>query len=121
MFTAGQEPGRFANVPYGLKDKRLIGAYRTPTLRNVVLTGPYMHDGTLTTLKDVLRYFNEGISTATNPFIDPQLLGPPHADGLAMGQRLGLSPAELDTLELFLWSLRGNDLPAVLAEPPSPR
>src|SRR5439155_245263 len=43
LFSPGKEPGRFAHVPYGLKDKYLIGAYRTPTLRNVVLTAPYMH------------------------------------------------------------------------------
>ncbi len=36
------------------------GAFKTPTLRNVALTGPYMHDGSLKTLKDVVAFYAGG-------------------------------------------------------------
>ncbi len=37
-----------------------IGAFKTPTLRNVARTAPYMHDGSLATLKDVVEFYNNG-------------------------------------------------------------
>jgi cytochrome c peroxidase len=40
--------------------------FRTPSLRNVALTAPYMHNGTLATLRDVLRFYNEGRSENPN-------------------------------------------------------
>ncbi len=46
-----------------------IGKFRTPTLRNVSLTGPYMHDGSQRTLEDVVEYYNQG--GEKNPFLDP--------------------------------------------------
>ena len=52
------EAGRFAALPIGLKEARFIGAYRTPTLRNLARTGPYFHDGaqeTLSSCDPVLR------------------------------------------------------------------
>lgn len=38
----------------------LIGAFKTPGLRNVALTAPYMHDGSLESLEDVIRFYNRG-------------------------------------------------------------
>jgi cytochrome c peroxidase len=40
--------------------------FRTPTLRNVALTAPYMHNGTLATLDDVLRFYDDGRSLNPN-------------------------------------------------------
>ena len=40
--------------------------FRTPTLRNVALTGPYMHNGTLATLEDVLHFYDKGRSENPN-------------------------------------------------------
>ncbi len=40
--------------------------FRTPTLRNVTLTAPYMHNGTLATLEDVLEFYDEGRSRNPN-------------------------------------------------------
>jgi cytochrome c peroxidase len=40
--------------------------FRTPTLRNVALTAPYMHNGTLATLEDVLRFYDNGRSENPN-------------------------------------------------------
>jgi cytochrome c peroxidase len=104
----GKEPGRFRFVPDGLKDVRLIGAFKTPTLRNLQLTWPYMHTGNLEKLSDVLAYFSSGVAGDAVTHLDPLLL----QHGEAM--RLGLSQADLAALELFLRSLRGNDLPPLL-------
>lgn len=48
-----------------------IGKFRTPTIRNISLTGPYMHDGSLRTLEDVVEYYNRG--GEKNPFLDPAI------------------------------------------------
>jgi len=37
-----------------------MGSFKTPTLRNIALTAPYMHDGSLTTLEDVVDHYNNG-------------------------------------------------------------
>jgi cytochrome c peroxidase len=44
-----------------------IGAYRTPTLRNVSLTAPYMHDGSIQTLADVVWHYSQAIPDDTTP------------------------------------------------------
>lgn len=61
------ELGRFI-VTRQLKD---IGAYKTPTLRNINLTAPYMHDGSLKTLEEVVEYYNKG--GKKNPFLAPAI------------------------------------------------
>jgi cytochrome c peroxidase len=48
--------GRYA-VTRDLTD---IGAFKTPTLRNVALTAPYLHDGSLKTLEEVIQFYNNG-------------------------------------------------------------
>jgi len=47
------------------------GLFKTPTLRNIALTAPYMHDGRFSSLEDVLEHYNEGIkgSTTLSPLI----------------------------------------------------
>jgi cytochrome c peroxidase len=45
-----------------------IGAFKTPTLRNVTVTAPYMHDGSLQTLEEVIELYNKG--GESNPFLD---------------------------------------------------
>lgn len=65
--------------------------YRTPGLRNVALTRPYMHDGSLSTLADVVAFYNRGGSP--NELLDP-LIRP-----------LGLSDTEQADLVAFLHSL----------------
>jgi cytochrome c peroxidase len=50
-----------------------IGAFKTPTLRNIELTAPYLHDGSLATLEDVVEFYNNGgRSKTTDPV--PELL-----------------------------------------------
>ena len=48
--------GRYA-VTRDLTD---IGAFKTPTLRNIALTAPYLHDGSLKTLEEVIQFYNNG-------------------------------------------------------------
>jgi cytochrome c peroxidase len=58
------ELGRFL-VTRELKD---MGAFKTPGLRNVALTAPYMHDGSENTLDDVIAFYDRGGNT--NPYLD---------------------------------------------------
>jgi cytochrome c peroxidase len=76
--------------------------YRTPTLRNVVLTAPYMHDGSLPTLRDVLLFYNRG--GVPNETLDP-LIRP-----------LGLSDGEIDDLLNFLRSLTGANVDVLVSD-----
>ena len=50
------ELGRF-NVTKIIAD---IGKFKTPSLRNVALTGPYMHDGSIATLEEAIEYYDKG-------------------------------------------------------------
>jgi cytochrome c peroxidase len=47
------------------------GAFKTPTLREIARTAPYMHDGSLATLEDVVEYYNKGCTP--NPQLDEEL------------------------------------------------
>jgi cytochrome c peroxidase len=47
------------------------GAFRTPSLRDVALTAPYMHDGSQATLEDVIEFYNKGANR--NPYLDEEL------------------------------------------------
>ena len=69
--SSPQQPdlGRF-EVTKAEKDRF---AYRTPTLRNIELTAPYMHDGSLATLREVVDFYDKGGNQ--NPGLDP-LMGP---------------------------------------------
>ncbi len=81
------ELGRFV-VTLNLRD---IGAFKTPSLRNVAVTGPYMHDGSIETLEEVIEFYNQG--GHKNPF-------------LASGIRpLGLTEQEKKDLVEFLKAL----------------
>lgn len=74
-------------------------AYRTPTLRNIALTGPYMHDGSMQTLEEVVEFYNSG--GISNPNKDP-LLKP-----------LNLTSAEKSDLVGFLRALTGDNIEAL--------
>ena len=76
--------------------------FRTPSLRNVAVTMPYMHDGGLTTLRDVLDFYNAGAK--------------PH-DGLDPGLKpLGLSGRDLAAIEAFLHSLTSSTISTLIGE-----
>ena len=71
------------------------GAFRTPSIRNVALTAPYMHDGSLKTLKEVVDFYVGGGSS--NPHRDPEIKPLTH-----------LTKAERTDLVSFLESLTGE-------------
>lgn len=76
--------------------------YRTPSLRNVALTAPYMHDGSLANLEQVVRFYNRG--GIANEGLD-ELLVPLH-----------LSEQEILELVEFLFSLSGNQVDQLIAD-----
>jgi len=65
------ELGRFA-VTEGLDE---LGAFKTPTLRNIAVTDPYMHDGSLKTLRDVVVHYNNGGVTTKGDKVNDFLSG----------------------------------------------
>lgn len=71
------------------------GKFRTPSLRNIALTAPYMHDGRFATLRDVLDHYNA--AGHASPTLDPMMK--------FQGEGLNLSEQDLDDLEAFLHSL----------------
>jgi cytochrome c peroxidase len=109
---SGQEAGRFARVPVGQKDRYLIDAYKTPTLRNLPRTGPYFHNGEESSLRKVVEFYNEGAHL--NLYLDPELRG---KDGHT--RLLDLNEADINALTLFLTALGGSDVDAILKKPPS--
>ena len=71
------------------------GKFRTPSLREVARTAPYMHNGSLATLEDVVHFYNQGG-------------GPGQTAGL---EPLGLTDAEIAQLVAFLESLSSEPVP----------
>ena len=99
---------RFHNTGVAWRDGRLLdqgrfavtnededrGAFKTPTLREVARTAPYMHDGSITTLEEVLEFYDRGGNN--NPYLDPIL------------RPLNLNAAEKRALLAFLHALSGE-------------
>jgi cytochrome c peroxidase len=83
-------------------DPRDRWAYRTPTLRNVALTAPYMHDGSLPTLEAVIDFYDGG--GVDNPGKSPLITG------------LGLDADERAALTAFLRALTGSNVRALVEE-----
>jgi cytochrome c peroxidase len=81
-----------AELRFAKRGRALDGAFKTPTLRNVAQTGPYMHTGQFTTLREVLEHYNRA---APGPIGHSEL------------QPLHLAETELAQLEAFLHSLSG--------------
>ncbi len=76
--------------------------YRTPGLRNIQLTAPYMHDGSLSTLAEVVEFYNAG--GISNDLLDP-LLRP-----------LRLSVKEKQEIVAFLNSLTGSNVDSLISD-----
>ncbi len=85
-----QDKGRFT-VTGKLEDQ---GAFKTPTLREVSRTAPYMHDGSLATLQDVINFYGDG--GRKNPHLDEEI------------QPRNLNIQEKKDLLAFLQSLTGK-------------
>ncbi len=74
------------------------GKFKVPSLRNIGLTAPYMHDGRFATLREVVDFYNAGV--VTNPNLPPQLRAPGGAP-----RRLNLTDAQKNALVAFLNTL----------------
>lgn len=74
----------------------LLFAFKTPTLRNIAVTGPYMHNGTYTTLQQVVSFYNKGGAAGYNIHLPNQTLAT---------DELQLTPAEQQQLVVFLQNL----------------
>jgi len=83
---------------------RNFGEFKVPSLRNVALTAPYMHNGSLATLRDVVNHYSE---------LNEERL---HADGERILRPLHLSAQEKDDLVAFLDSLTDRSLLATPAK-----
>ena len=83
-----------------------VGAFKTPTLRNLGYTAPYMHDGRFATLEEVVEHYNSGVKA--HPNLDPRLRVSP--TGAIEPRRLNLTPAESASLVAFLKTLTDDEL-----------
>lgn len=92
----------FAEVTGDPQDE---GAFKSSSLRNIAVTGPYMHDGRLPTLDAVLNFYDRGIQAGPN--LDP-VLGGPGGRGGRPGIRF--NGAERADVVAFLRTLTGSDL-----------
>jgi cytochrome c peroxidase len=96
-----EDEGRFAHK----KVKILKGAFKTPTLRDIALTAPYMHNGVYKTLEDVIDHYNRGGENLVNP--DPNM------------RPLNLTPRDKADLVAFLKSLTGKHVPVTIPQLPN--
>ncbi len=94
-------PGRFGRT----KNPDHTGAFKTPTLRNLKYTAPYMHDGSEATLEAVVDYYDRG--GAANPHLDGRI------------KPLKLTPREKKDLDAFMDALNGD--PAAVKFPKMPQ
>lgn len=88
--SEGFDPGRFLVTG----DSADLGAFKTPTLRNAALTAPYMHDGSVPTLEEVVAFYDRG--GRENPYLDEEL------------RPLRLTEDEKRALVAFLEALKGG-------------
>jgi cytochrome c peroxidase len=86
------ELGRFVVT----RNRADLGAFKTPMVRNVGVTAPYMHDGSMKTLWDVMDHYNKG--GEANPFLDGGI------------EPLALSEKEIDQLVAFMFTLTDDRL-----------
>ena len=97
-----RDPGRYAYT----MDKNDLGAFRTPPLRYLKYTAPYMHNGFFYTLQDVVEFYNAG-GTEDVFGTKSSLIKP-----------LGLTPGEQADLVAFLESMSGTEITEVVPELP---
>ncbi len=88
--TSYLDDGRFM-VSNQQRDR---GKFKTPTLREIARTAPYMHDGSLATLEDVVDFYDKG--------------GRPNQNLFPLIRPIGLTPAEKQQLIRFLEALSGT-------------
>ncbi|MHB8809132.1 MAG: cytochrome-c peroxidase [Desulfobulbaceae bacterium] len=88
--TLAEDPGRYLIS----KDRKDWKSFRTPTLREIAKTGPYMHNGIFATLDEVIEFFNAGGGQG-NTVLKPLLLTPAEKEQLRLFLEVGLAGAPL--------------------------
>jgi len=88
------DPGRLAIDAIGAKNPANYGAFKTPTLRDITKTGPYMHDGSMKTLEEVVEHYNKGGNP--NPALDKDI------------RKLNLTDQEKKDVVEFMKALTGE-------------
>ncbi len=84
------------------RDPRDLWRFKTPSLRNAALTGPYMHDGSISSLEGVVRFYNAG--------------GIPHEGLDPLIRPLGLSDDEVSALVAFIEALTAANIADLLSD-----
>lgn len=92
------DPGLANNPHFKGEDKKAVfGLFRTPTLRNAALTAPYMHNGSLKTLREVVLFYNNiSVFFPAETFDNKSRM---------ISTELNLTPEEIDALVAFLKTL----------------
>jgi cytochrome c peroxidase len=83
------------------------GAFRAASLRNIAVSGPYMHDGRFATLREVIEHYDSGVKASPN--LDSIL-----RDSSGGARRLNLSDEDKASLEAYLLTLTDD---AFLSDP----
>ena len=131
--------GRFAAQPTGHKNPNDVGAFKTPTLRGLVSTAPYMHDGSDKTLEEVVDFYDKGgvanryldvrmrDTDAENEYLTKtqsgqkvkidglQVFGPDNTPIVPL--KLNLTDQEKKDLVLFMRALEGDEVDPIVADP----
>jgi cytochrome c peroxidase len=90
-----EDLGRFVIAPIGAKNPSEYGAFKTPTVRDVANTAPYMHDGSLKTLEEVMDHYDKG--GHPNPALDKDIV------------KLNLTAQEKADVVAFMKALTGEE------------
>jgi cytochrome c peroxidase len=134
-----KEYGRYVRLATGHKDPSQIGAFKTPGLRALHVTAPYMHDGSETTLEAVVELYNRGGNAneflsakmrdtdAEDAYVRAKAEGTPYTGPkpalFSRGGRpiiprpLGLTEAEKADLVLWMKALAGEPADPIVADP----
>lgn len=130
--------GRYGALPPGHKNPEFFGAFKTPTLRHLVGTAPFMHDGGEKSLDEVVEFYDKGGNV--NPFLDGKMRDetaerayykaktegkefklPAEAkvyDGKAIiPLKLNLTKEEKADVVLFMRALQGDNPDPIVADP----
>ena len=99
------QPEQCIELRFARDDNELVGAHKTPTLRNIAETAPYMHGGQIANLLEVMRHYNEAPTSMLS-----------HNEA----KPLGLRPVQLRQLAAFMETLTAPlDVEAEWLAPPS--
>lgn len=103
----GAYPARATGMVEFTGESSDMGKFRTPSLRNVALTAPYFHDGSASTLREVIEHYAAGGRTIEDGPHAGVGAANPHKDGMIVG--FNATEQEIDDLIAFLESLTDED------------